>query len=73
MRLQTMTLRAQLTLCFQTSLSRSFKTAVVRDENNVDHDVQIACVECPCNVSLLIAGFAFLAKAGRVSQRFASH
>ncbi|CAN9099355.1 hypothetical protein CC77DRAFT_1020921 [Alternaria alternata] len=30
------------------SLSRSFKTISVRDDNNVEGTSHIACVECPC-------------------------
>ncbi|CAN9085264.1 unnamed protein product [Alternaria alternata] len=36
------------------SLSRSFKTISVRDDNNVEGTSHIACVECPCeNASFL--------------------
>ncbi|RYN93796.1 hypothetical protein AA0120_g4458 [Alternaria tenuissima] len=34
------------------SLSRSFKTISVRDDNNVEGTSHIACVDCPCEVCL---------------------
>jgi len=30
------------------SLNRSFKTIAVRDNDNVEGTVQVACIECPC-------------------------